>query len=153
MESTEKKKWWQTLPAIITAVAGLIGSVTTLYIAVNKNNITTIKEQSISGKWYAPKFTSDTEGIIYLTDESEGIIKGHYHASDDGRIVRGHLSKKILTAFWIENVSTTKCFTTKDGSRYWGKIKIVFDEDFKKFDGWWSYCDKEPTNHFIGKKL
>lgn len=157
-----KTVWWQTVPAILTAITGLIGAVTAFYVALTGGNDTDLKQSNkasedvttlqIAGKWYAPKFTSDREGIIYLEDAGGGNFRGHYNVKDDARIVRGHLSEKRLSALWVENSSKQECKSKIENSYHWGKIELVFNDNFDTFKGFWSYCDGTPVNEFDGAK-
>ena len=161
MENEKSKQpWWQTIPAILTGIAGLIGAFTALIVALDgqepplpraKDEEAPHKQSVIAGKWIAPDFTSDDEKVIHLND-GNGEITGFYNTKDDARIIRGVLSGRQLTAYWVENSAAKKCTTQLDNRYYWGKVKITFDEGFKTFDGWWGYCNQEPKEYFVGKK-
>ena len=153
-----KQKWWQTIPVILTGITSLIGAITALVIALNPITPTAaIASQSthaiIAGKWHAPDFTSDADKVIYFEDLGGGSVRGHYNASQNAKIVRGYLSEKELSAIWVENSSKVECSTEIEGSPYWGKVEIKFEDGFKMFKGWWGYCNDKPTNLFDGKKL
>lgn len=160
MENTGK--WWQSLPAILTGIAGLIGSLTALYLAIGKAGeaaapvapaATDATQQAVvdlTGKWLAPAFTSANNGEINLQKIASQYYQGNYNASDDARIVRGELSGHSLTAYWVENGSRQKCSSRMDNSEYWGRLTLQFDAEFQRFDGWWSYCDNNPTRPFNG---
>lgn len=157
MENEESKlKWWQTIPVILTGITSLIGAVTALVIALSPNTPTLASQSTqsvIAGKWYAPDFTSDDEKVIFFEDAGWGNVRGHYNANQNAKIVRGYLSETGLSAFWVESSSKVKCLTEIEGSYYWGRVEIKFEDGFKIFEGLWGYCDKKPSYLFAGKKL
>jgi hypothetical protein len=62
----------------------------------------------------------------------------------DGRVY-GMLSGRVLTGKWSVKQGDIKCKRPELGSYYWGRMKIVFDEDRKYFLGdVWSCEDPDP---------
>ncbi|MDP2432075.1 MAG: hypothetical protein Q8O33_08590 [Pseudomonadota bacterium] len=87
----------------------------------------------IAGKW------KTSEGELTL-NQSDNRVSGHY-SSDGGEIV-GTMNGNVLEGYWIENGSSERCATAKNGRHHWGRIRWTFDDS--KFVGVWSYCDKPP---------
>ena len=72
--------------------------------------------------------------------------------SQDGRIVDTvyNPSTRVLTGYWAEPSAARQCDTSRDGTRYWGRIIWTFAADGKSFSGSWSYCDAEPAAGWSG---
>ncbi len=99
----------------------------------------------IAGKW------KTSEGELTL-NQSDNQISGRY-SSDGGEIV-GELNGNALEGYWIENGSSQRCATAKNGRYHWGRIRWTFDAD--KYTGAWSYCDKpvpSSGNRWTGERL
>lgn len=88
----------------------------------------------VSGKWRS------SEGEVTLV-QSGRAVSGSY-TSDGGEIV-GEMNGNVLEGYWIENGSSERCATAKNGRHHWGRIRWVFESG--KFTGNWSYCDKPVT--------
>lgn len=87
--------------------------------------------EQVAGKW------KTSEGDLTL-NQSGNRISGNY-SSDGGEIV-GEMNGNVLEGYWIENGSSERCATAKNGRHHWGRIRWTFDAS--KFVGVWSYCDK-----------
>ena len=85
----------------------------------------------VSGKWRS------SEGEVILVQSGRD-VKGSY-TSDGGEIV-GEMNGNVLEGYWIENGSSERCATAKNGRHHWGRIRWTFEGG--KFTGNWSYCDK-----------
>ena len=88
----------------------------------------------INGVW------KSTEGTITFTQNGDQ-VKGTYPV--DGGTLIGTIKSGVLDGYWIENNSSHKCKTKKDGRYYWGRIHWTFSGN--SFKGQWSYCDA-PVN-------
>ncbi|TXT20228.1 MAG: Dipeptide transport system permease protein DppC, partial [bacterium] len=86
---------------------------------------------AIAGKWRT------SEGELTLVQSGRS-VQGSY-TSDGGEIV-GEVSGNVLEGWWIENGSSERCATAKNGRYYWGRIRWTFEGG--RFTGNWSYCDK-----------
>lgn len=60
----------------------------------------------------------------------------------DGRII-GTVNDNTMTGVWVQSSSKSKCSEKKDGSYYWGEIKLVFSGN--SYTGVWGYCEEEPN--------
>jgi hypothetical protein len=88
---------------------------------------------SVAGKW------KTSEGELTL-NQSGNRITGKY-TNDGGEIV-GEMRGIVLEGFWIENGSSQRCASPKNGRHYWGRIRWSFEAD--RFAGAWSYCEDSP---------
>jgi hypothetical protein len=96
-----------------------------------------------SGTWEAdwgPMHFELAEPGLFATYEG-----GDY---PNGRFI-GQLSGVVFEGVWVED-GPTSCDDARDGSTYWGRIRLVFDENFTSFAGLWSYCDAEPASGWSG---
>lgn len=85
--------------------------------------------------------TSWGELELNLTKET---VTGSY--SDDNGEVLGSYKQGVFDGFWIEDESSTRCETEIQGRYYWGKVRMTFDEERKRFNSVWGYCSEEPVN-------
>ncbi|MDH3671174.1 MAG: toll/interleukin-1 receptor domain-containing protein [Gammaproteobacteria bacterium] len=95
------------------------------------------------GKW------DTTEGTMRIVSTSGKVAT---YDKDNGRIV-GKIQGQSLTGYWVEDGSDEACSSQKDGSKYWGRLKLNFDENFTTFEGTWGYCDKESSRSWTGKRI
>jgi hypothetical protein len=101
--------------------------------------------QSVAGKW------KSSEGELTL-NQSGNQITGKY-TNDGGEIV-GEMRGNVLEGFWIENGSSQRCASPKNGRHHWGRIRWSFEAD--KFAGNWSYCDSPPPekgSNWTGERI
>ena len=61
---------------------------------------------------------------------------------DNGRLQFVHEGNTLI-GYWIEDSSVEECESSKDSSKYWGRMEFVFDESGSSFKGSWGYCDDE----------
>jgi hypothetical protein len=102
-------------------------------------------ENSVAGKW------KTTEGELTL-NQSGNQITGKY-TNDGGEIV-GEIRGNVLEGFWIENGSSQRCASPKNGRHHWGRIRWSFEAD--RFAGSWSYCDSPPPekgSNWTGERI
>ena len=100
---------------------------------------------TVAGKWQT------SEGELTL-NQSGNQISGKY-TNDGGEIV-GEMRGNVLEGFWIENGSSQRCASPKNGRHHWGRIRWSFEAD--KFAGAWSYCDSPPPekgNNWSGVRI
>lgn len=50
------------------------------------------------------------------------------------------MNGNVLEGYWIENGSSERCATAKNGRHHWGRIRWTFEGN--RFTGSWSYCEK-----------
>ncbi len=69
----------------------------------------------------------------------------------DGRMV-GTLQDGTMDGLWIQSSSKSKCPEEREGSFYWGKIRLTFSGN--TYTGSWGYCDEEASKTMKpGKRL
>lgn len=124
--------------------------------ALSREEITTVARQgasapqsastgpayNVAGRWRT------SEGEMTLTQQG-GSVRGNY--TNDGGEVVGQMSGNVLEGFWIENGSSERCATAKNGRFHWGRIRYVFEGG--KFTGQWSYCDKPLSGAWTGERI
>jgi hypothetical protein len=85
-------------------------------------------------------------------NQSGNQITGKY-TNDGGEIV-GEIRGNVLEGFWIENGSSQRCASPKNGRHHWGRIRWSFEAD--RFAGSWSYCDSPPPekgSNWTGERI
>lgn len=77
--------------------------------------------------------------IVELRREA-GEIRGDYDF--DGSRIRGEfVDETTFEGFWIKTKSGERCDSEKDGSPYWGHLRLTFESPARdRFDGEWRYC-------------
>jgi outer membrane protein OmpA-like peptidoglycan-associated protein len=77
--------------------------------------------------------------ILELRREGD-TVRGDYDF--DGSRMLGELTDATtFEGFWIKKHSGRKCDTEKDGSRYWGHLRLEFESPERdRLDGFWRYC-------------
>ena len=155
-EKKEEKKtpFWKRTEIILGSVAGLIGAVAALINAIDRDVFFPPPQPPIppvEGLWIdsTNNFANDR---IHLFQEGTA-VHGSYNDQENGKIVRRILQGQNLETFWVEDHSAQPCNSNRDGRSYWGHVKITFNEDGNKFNGWWGYCENNPNFHFTGEKL
>lgn len=98
---------------------------------------------SIAGRW------TSTEGGEITFRQAANNITGTYPLKN-GRI-RATLDGNVLTGHWFQDHSGQRCATMLEGTYHWGRMRLVFTEN--KYEGRWSYCDREPTESWRGTLL
>lgn len=99
----------------------------------------------IEGEW------DTTEGVMKIETLSGGNAWASY-GEDGGRII-ARLEGSRLSGHWIENTSDRPCGELMDGSRYWGAVQFEFTPEVSVFEGFWGYCQANPTSPWKGKRL
>lgn len=87
-----------------------------------------------------------TEGTINFQRSGSNVLARY---SQDNGFIEGQISGNVLTGYWSENWSLSRCSTPRNGRYYWGKIRFVFDKP-DVFRGVWNYCDREPKKTWFG---
>ena len=87
-----------------------------------------------------------TEGTINFQRSGSNVLARY---SQDNGFIEGQISGNVLTGYWSENWSLSRCSTPRNGRYYWGKIQFVFDKP-DVFRGVWNYCDREPKKTWFG---
>jgi hypothetical protein len=96
----------------------------------------------VGGDW-------DTEwGALILTQEGPDVT-GSYPSYDGGRVI-GVMADMVFTGHWLQNESSQSCGQVRDGTAYWGRLILTFDNEGTAFAGRWSYCDAEPSGTWDG---
>jgi len=97
--------------------------------------------QEISGRW-----SSDFGPIEIRWDESNQNFAGSYSYKGLPAEMHGGLDAEtgVWEGYWIQETSEVACNTTRDGSPYWGRFRLLFKGD--RFLGLWNYCDRRLVN-------
>ena len=82
-------------------------------------------------------------GTVKFRDDPNAGVSGKYPV-DEGRII-GSLQGSALEGYWVESDAKQKCDRARDQSFYWGRIKLVFNDELSAFSGNWSRCN-EPLD-------
>ena len=90
----------------------------------------------VSGTW-------DSNWGKMTLRQSGNEVTGTY-ATNNGKIF-GTLNGNVLEGVWTQRSASRKCSTESHGSRYWGRIRFVFDQN-GRFSGNWGYCNGEPAS-------
>lgn len=98
-------------------------------------------ELNIEGVWRS------SEGDIRFRQQNNR-VSGRY-ATDNGEIT-GSLDNATLRGYWIEDHSSHRCNTSKNGRYHWGSIELKFDGN--RFTGRWGYCNEAPTQTWSGQR-
>ncbi len=100
---------------------------------------------------------STTYGTMTLpTLPRPGAVRAPY-TDDNGRIIGQMAIPKCfgcgpeLNGVWVENSSSHKCDSTRDGSFYWGNVELRFNGTYTSFSGHWDYCGSGGTRAWTGK--
>jgi hypothetical protein len=96
----------------------------------------------LNGGWQ-----TDFGAVILWQDGSS--IRGRYDEDEAGQI-EGTLAGSVVTGFWGESMSDEECRTERLGTRYWGRIRWIFDDG--TFTGVYGYCDDEPVWPWNGRR-
>ena len=72
-------------------------------------------------------------------------VTGTYEL-DGGEVIFDVTDQFTLDGYWIETKSNQPCKTEREGSQYWGRLIIRFDEHYREYSGAWDYCETEPKN-------
>jgi len=75
---------------------------------------------------------------------TESRVTGTY-PTDNGKIVGKMVTSHRFEGFWIEDDSRKKCNVMKEGSYYWGRLVMRFDETMCRAASEWEYCDTAPN--------
>ena len=77
------------------------------------------------------------------------IVRGTYN-EDNGEI-DGELKRNIFEGFWIEDNSSQRCDTPRNGRYFWGRFR--FQVKGEKLEGNWGYCNEALTSSSTAQKL
>lgn len=92
-------------------------------------------EVEILGVWAG----ASGDRVVELRREGEA-IRGDYDF-DGSRLLGRFVDETTFEGFWIKKRSGRKCDSAKDGSHYWGPMRIEFaSAEQDRFDGFWRYC-------------
>ena len=103
---------------------------------------------------YSPSFRGNwktSEGNMTLAWADHVTVTGTY-SQDNGRIIGNVDDRRVLNGYWIEDGSSQRCNTAKDGSYYWGRVQFRLNADETEFTGKWSYCNAVPTSAWNGQR-
>ncbi len=114
--------------------------------------VLTLAMPAAAGQW------STSYGAMSLPDQPHGgAIRAPYN-DDDGRIIGEMQIPKcigcgpIVTGIWVETSSGQRCDTARDGSNYWGGVKLEFNGDYTAFTGSWNYCGSGGGSAWKGQQ-
>jgi Ca-activated chloride channel family protein len=108
------------------------------FTEVKKEVVKKVKpsKPTIFGEW-------DTNWGEMVLQQSGSNINGNYK-HENGKIA-GVLTGNIFDATWLQDSSGQRCSKSLHESHYWGRVRMVFDDNFSKFSATWSYCN-EPLS-------
>ncbi len=101
----------------------------------------------VSGTWPNTK----DFGVMRLVHYEDGHVTGEY-GDDEGRFFQARIKGMVLDGYWVEKKSKERCNSSKDGSHYWGRVRMQFSADAKSLKGSWGYCNNHPTNTWNGSR-
>jgi hypothetical protein len=90
--------------------------------------------------------TSEGRMTVQQTGESVTATYG-----DDGGELVGTLKGGVFEGHWIENSSSQRCATSKNGRYYWGTLRVTFVGD--KFTGEFGWCDGNRSGRWTGTRI
>lgn len=95
-------------------------------------------EVEILGVWGGVRGRS-AERVLELRREGD-TVRGEYDF--DGSRMLGELTDATtFEGFWIKERSGRRCDSERDGSRYWGHLRLDFaSPELDRLDGFWRYC-------------
>ncbi|MGB0210750.1 OmpA family protein [Algiphilus sp.] len=92
----------------------------------------------ILGVWGGTSGRS-ADRVVELRREGDR-IRGDYDF-DGSRVLGGFTDATTFEGFWIKQRSGQKCDSARDGSHYWGHLRLEFGGPARnRFDGLWRYC-------------
>ncbi len=94
---------------------------------------------SVADKWTPWESNYGTMG---MQDTGVGKLTAFYLTDDQGRLFLDK-DKQGGKGYWIEASSGQRCDQPRDGSHYWGRAKLEFNENRDAFTIRWGYCDDE----------
>jgi hypothetical protein len=100
---------------------------------------------SIEGVW------KTSQGIATL--RLQGTKLHGTYSNDNGELIGEMTYPQRFEGFWIEDSSSEKCTTPKNGRYHWGRVIWTFDDHMCSFRGTWSYCDAKPDSGWSGHYL
>ena len=74
--------------------------------------------------------THDKKKFTGRYETGGGVIDGTYHRRSS-----------LLTGVWTQKTGHIKCPHTRQGTHYWGRLRLKFSADESGFEGTWGYCD------------
>ena len=78
--------------------------------------------------------------------------KGKYNYQNGRIIFYATSDQGKLEGYWFQD-GGGKCTNKKDGSEYWGKFTLLFNQTYTKFKGKYDECGKGPTYPWDGRRL
>ncbi|MBD2654084.1 hypothetical protein H6G45_11435 [Synechocystis sp. FACHB-383] len=100
-----------------------------------------LAQVSIAGDW------SSSWGTVRLSQNGTS-VSGYYAKPD--QLLEGSISGNVLSGYWTKNMSARRCTTSRNGSFYWGRVRLVFNDS--TFAGDWGHCGDEPTKKWTGSR-
>ncbi|MEM1055601.1 MAG: hypothetical protein AAGI52_08735 [Bacteroidota bacterium] len=94
----------------------------------------------ITGTWEGSEW-----GPMRLVQDTTGAVTGDLADYDYQSRIVGTVSGDRLTGYWTSPSGNSPCETSRDGTRYHGRIEFTFTGD--RFMGRYSLCSDDP-NYF-----
>lgn len=83
-------------------------------------------------------------GRMTMLYEQDGAVQGETNEGDNARVRGMFISPTVYEGYWIKDKAKQACDSEKDGSKYWGPLRITFDSPERTaFDAEWGRCDGE----------
>lgn len=164
-----KKNWLTTTTGIITSVTAAIAAITALVATVanlpfwSADDASTPTQEHLqasditTGVWVSNNYYKESAADFHFDLFGKTLVGTYNNEKEDAKIINGAITHNldkhtmIVNAFWVENKSNKECATLKDGSKYWGQLRLEFTSA-SAFVGRWGYCDDAPDRSFTGAK-
>ena len=95
---------------------------------------------------------TSTYGDRLLLLREGSVVQGEYDY-DNGRVNLDIVRDRTLDGYWIEDDSRRTCDFARNGSEHWGRLVLVFSDDFTSYSGTWGYCEDEPGGSWVGERI
>ena len=99
------------------------------------------RQNSITGVW------NSSYGPISFQQSGSDVLASYPQGNG---AIEGRMFSNVLTGYWTQDTSSSRCSTARNGRYDWGKIRFSFNAS--SFAGLWSYCDDEPTSSWTGSR-
>lgn len=139
-----KKNWLTTTTGIITSVTSAIAAITALVATVanlpfwSAEDASTPTQEHIqasditTGLWVSNNYYKESAADFHFDLLGKTLVGTYNNEKEDAKIINGAITHNldkhtmIVNAFWVENKSNKECATLKDGSKYWGQLRLEF---------------------------
>lgn len=107
-------------------------------------------EESVAAGFEGSWTSTYGDRLLLLREGS--VVQGEYDY-DNGRVDFDIIGDRTLDGYWIEDGSDRACDVARNGSDHWGRLVLVFSDDFSSYSGTWGYCEDEPGGSWVGERI